>query len=159
MNIRKPLLTISFATLVISGLITGCANSSLTGDTYSRADARKVQELKYGSVVSVKPVVIEGNREGIIGNAGGTILGAIAGSTVGDGRGQSAATVIGAAVGGVLGQSTEEKLTRKQGQEIAIRMDSGKTISVVQEVKNQLFFNAGDRVRLLELNGNTRVSY
>jgi len=38
-------------------------------------------------------------------------------------------------------------------------MDSGKTVSVVQEVKNKLFFNAGDRVRLLELNGTTRVSY
>lgn len=156
MKIRTPLLIMTIASATF---VAGCANNSLTGDTYSRDDARKVQQVQYGSIVSVQPVVIEGNREGIIGNAGGTVLGGLAGSTIGDGRGQSAATIIGAAIGGVLGQTTEEKLTRKQGQEIAIEMDSGKTISVVQEVKNQQFFNVGDRVRLLSLRGTTRVSY
>ncbi len=147
------------AVVIISGLLGACANNSLTGDTYTREDARKVQEVKYGSVLSVKPVIIEGDREGAVGNVGGTIIGGIAGNSVGDGNGQAIATTVGAIIGGIVGQSTEEKLTRKQGQEIQIQMDSGKTISVVQEVKEQKFFNEGDRVRLLELNGVTRVSY
>lgn len=140
-------------------LLIGCANSGLSGDTYTREDARKVQQVEYGKVLSVKPVVIEGDREGIVGNLGGAILGGIAGSSIGDGRGQSAATVAGAMVGGIAGQATEEKLTRKQGQEIQIQMDSGKVLSVVQEVKDQAFFSLGDRVRLLTVNGVTRVSY
>lgn len=156
MNIRKLGLA---ASLLMSVFLVGCANSSLTGDTYSRDDARLVQEVRYGSVLSVKPVIIEGNQEGIIGNAGGAIIGGLSGNSVGGGNGKAIATVIGAAVGGILGQKAEEKLTRKQGQEITIEMDSGEVLSVVQEVKDQQFFNANDRVKLLQLNGTTRVSY
>lgn len=141
------------------GLSAGCANSSLTGDTYTREDARKVQQVEFGSVMQVTPVVIEGDREGLIGNAGGTIVGGIAGSAIGDGRGQAIATVIGAAIGGVTGQAAEERLTRKQGQEIQIQKDNGQIVSLVQEVRDQQFFNPGDRVRLLVVNGVTRVSY
>ncbi len=156
MNPRSFLL---MATITAAALTAGCASGGLTGDTYSREDARKVQQVQYGSILSVKPVVIEGNREGIIGNAGGAIIGGIAGSSVGDGRGQAIATVIGAAIGGIAGQAGEEKLTRKQGQEVTIKMETGKVISVVQEVKDKQFFTVGERVRLLQLNGTTRVSY
>ena len=145
--------------IIIVALLTGCANGSLTGETYSREDARKVQKVELGQVMSVKPVVIEGNREGIVGTVGGALVGGIAGNTVGGGRGQAIATIVGAAVGGIAGQAAEEKLTRKQGQEIQIRKDNGQVISVVQEVKNEAFFRAGDRIRLLVVNGVTRVSY
>lgn len=145
--------------LVAIMLLGSCANSRLTGDTYSREDARKVQQVRYGQVLSVKPVVIEGNRQGIVGNMGGTLVGGIAGNSIGDGRGQAIATIVGAAVGGIAGQATEEKLTRKQGQEIHIRMDNGQILSVVQEVEDNAFFNPGDRVRLLTLNGLTRVAF
>jgi outer membrane lipoprotein SlyB len=144
---------------VVIGLLGGCANSGLSGDTYSREDARKVQQVKGGNVLSVRPVVIEGDRKGIIGNIGGAVIGGIAGNSVGDGRGRAISTVAGAALGAVTGQVAEEKLTRKQGQEIQIQMDDGRTLSVVQEVKDNEFFHAGDRVRLLTLNGVTRVSY
>lgn len=148
---------------ILMGLIAllilgGCANNSLTGDTYSREDARKVQTVEFGEVMSVRPVIIEGDREGIVGNLGGTLIGGIAGSAVGDGRGRAISTVIGSAIGGIAGQAAEEKATRKQGQEIQIRKDNGTVISVVQEVKDQQFFQAGDRVRLLKVNGLTRVS-
>ncbi|MGS2718610.1 glycine zipper 2TM domain-containing protein [Eionea flava] len=157
MSITNTIKITFFAVLALA--LTACANSGLTGDTYTREDARKVQTVDYGQVLSVTPVVIEGDREGVAGNLGGTIIGGIAGNSVGDGRGQAIATTIGAIIGGVAGQATEEKLTRKQGQEIQIEMDDGRTLSVVQEVKDELFFTAGDRVRLLELNGVTRVSY
>jgi outer membrane lipoprotein SlyB len=155
-NLRKWALITAIAS---SAVLTGCANSSLTGDTYSQSDARKVQQVEYGSVLSVKPVVIEGDREGLVGNLGGTIIGGVAGNSVGGGNGQAIATAVGAIVGGIIGQTSEEKLTRKQGQEITIKMDTGKTISVVQEVKDKAFFVANDRVKLLKLNGVTRVSY
>ncbi len=147
------------AVVASTAFLGACANSGLTGGTYTQEDARKVQEVKYGRVLSVTPVVIEGDREGLVGNLGGTVIGGVAGNSVGKGNGRSIATAIGAVVGGIVGQATEEKLTRKQGQEITIEMDTGRTISVVQEVKDKQFFNVDDRVKLLQLNGVTRVSY
>jgi outer membrane lipoprotein SlyB len=153
---RQSLLALTLSSVLFIG---ACATGGLTGETYTREDARKVQQVEFGNVVSVRSVVIEGNREGIIGNIGGGVIGGIAGSTIGDGSGRALATVIGAIAGGVAGQAAQEKATRKQGQEISIRIDSGRTVSVVQEVIESRYFQAGERVRLLEVNGTTRVSY
>jgi outer membrane lipoprotein SlyB len=153
---RQSLLALTLSSVLFLG---ACGTGGLTGETYTREDARKVQQVQFGNVISVRPVVIEGNREGIIGNLGGGVIGGIAGSTLGDGSGRAIATVIGAIAGGIAGQATQEKATRKQGQEISITMDTGRTVSVVQEVVEDKFFQAGERVRLLEVNGVTRVTY
>ena len=153
---RQSLLALTLSSVLFLG---ACATGGLTGETYTREDARKVQQVQFGNVISVRPVVIEGNREGIVGNLGGGVIGGIAGSTLGDGSGRAIATVIGAIAGGVAGQAAQEKATRKQGQEISIRMESGRTVSVVQEVVEDKFFKPGERVRLLEVNGVTRVTY
>lgn len=149
-----------FIILVALTTLAGCASSGLTGTTYSRSDARKVQTVKYGTIESVTPVTIEGRTDGIVGTGSGAIIGGIAGSTVGGGKGRSIATVVGAVAGGLAGQAAEKKLTTKQGQELTIRLEStGDIISVVQEVENDQFFNPGDRIRLLQHGGNTRVTY
>jgi outer membrane lipoprotein SlyB len=147
------------ALVIASALATGCANSSLTGTAYSQADARKVQTIRYGTVTSVTPVVIEGRKDGVVGTGAGAIVGGIAGSTVGGGRGSSIATVLGAVAGGMIGSKIEENTTRKQGQEVQIRLANGQEISVVQEVEDQRFFQVGDQVRLLEGRGATRITY
>ncbi len=136
-----------------------CATGGLTGESYSRQDARQVQQVEFGSVLSARPVVIEGNKDSAVGAVSGGVIGGIAGNSVGDGRGRVLATAVGAIVGGIVGQKVEQNVTRKQGQEISIRMESGETISVVQEVKDNKFFQPGDRVRLLDLHGTTRVTY
>lgn len=135
---------------------TGCM-STLTGESYSRDEARRVQTVEYGMVEYVRPVVIEGTKSGV-GPATGAAVGGIAGSTVGHGRGSAAATVVGAVAGGVAGGLAEEAATRKQGVEITVRMDSGRIISVVQEVAGSTSFQAGDRVRVLTLGGTTRIA-
>lgn len=140
-------------------ILTGCASSGLTGTTYSRAEARQVQQVKYGTVISVTPVVIEGRKDGIVGTGAGAIIGGIAGSTIGAGKGSSIATVVGAVAGGMAGQAIEENTTRKQGQEISVRLSNGETYSIVQEVENQQFFRVGEQVRLLQRGGVTRVVY
>ncbi|MCW8890557.1 MAG: glycine zipper 2TM domain-containing protein [Sedimenticola sp.] len=149
-----------FFVLAIVLLLTGCASSGLTGTTYTHSDARKVQTVKYGTIESVTPVVIEGRTDGIVGTGSGAIIGGIAGSTVGGGKGRSIATVVGAVAGGLAGQAAEKKLTTKQGQELTIRLEAnGEIISVVQEVENEQYFKSGDRIRLLQHGGNTRVTY
>ncbi len=140
-------------------LISGCASTGLTGTTYSRSEARQVQQVKYGTVISVTPVVIEGRNDGIVGTGAGAIIGGIAGSTVGGGKGSTIATVVGAVAGGMAGQAIEQNVTRKQGQEISVRLNNGETYSIVQEVENQQFFRVGEQVRLLQRGGVTRVAY
>ena len=155
---RISLMKTQAAIVLVSALITGCAGG-LKGDTYTREDARKVQQVQYGVVESAIPVVIEGNRQGIVGTGAGTIIGGLAGSTVGKGRGAEISAVLGAVVGGIAGSSLEEGLTRAQGQEITVQMEDGRVLSIVQEVEEENFFRPGDRIRLLRLNGVTRVSY
>ena len=116
---RKPfLLAASFAALALLG---GCA-SSLTGDTYSRDEARTVQTVRMGTIEALRPVKIEGTKTPI-GAGAGAVIGGVAGSSVGGGRGSAVAAVIGAVAGGLLGAMTEEGLTRTQGVEITVRED------------------------------------
>lgn len=139
--------------------LSGCTTSGLTGTTYTRDEARRVQTVQYGSVESVTPVVIEGRTEGIVGTGTGAVIGGIAGSTVGGGKGRSIATVVGAVAGGLAGQAAEKNLTTRQGQEITVRLESGEILSIVQEVENEQYFHPGDRIRLLKQGGVTRVAY
>lgn len=111
---KSALLVATFTTMSL--LLGGCA-SSLTGDSYSRDEARRVQTVRMGTIESLRPVKIEGTKTPIGGGAG-AIVGGVAGSAVGGGRGSIVAAVIGAVAGGLAGSAAEEGLTRTQGVEI-----------------------------------------
>jgi outer membrane lipoprotein SlyB len=68
------------------------------------------------------------------------------------------AGVIGAVVGGMAGAATEEGVTRSQGVEITVTEDDGQTRAFVQEAVDNVTFAPGDRVRVLTVNGESRVS-
>lgn len=145
------------STLVIALTLGGCATPSTnSGAVYSRGEARTVAQVRMGVVESVRPVRIEGTKTGIGAIAGG-LAGGIAGSTIGSGRGSAIAAVAGAVAGGLGGNWAEEKLTNDNGVEITVRLDNGTMLAVVQSADVQ--FSAGDRVRLLEQSGATRVSH
>ena len=112
---KVMVLSCLLGTLLVLG---GCA-SGLTGDTYSRDEARAPQTVRMGTVESVRPVQIEGTKT-IIGPAAGAAVGGIAGSSVGGGRGSMIAGVIGAVAGGMAGAATEEGVTRSQGVEVTV---------------------------------------
>jgi len=152
---RKPTLLItSLAALLALG---GCA-SSLTGDTYSRDEARTVQTVRMGIIESLRPVKIEGTKTPI-GAGAGAVIGGIGGSTVGGGRGSAVAAVIGAVAGGLLGAAAEEGITRTQGVEITVREDDGTLRAYVQEVEPNQIFRVGERVRIMTVNGTSRVTH
>ena len=138
--------------------LSGCA-SNLTGENYSSQEARKVQSVSYGVVTSARAVIIDGRQHGIVGTVGGAAVGGVLGNKVGGGTGRDLATALGAVAGAVIGQKIEESATKKQGQEITVRLDSGESVSIVQQVNKGSFFSVNDRVRLLEQGGTTRVSY
>ncbi len=139
-----------------TALVGGCA-SSLQGDTYSRDEARTVQVVRLGTIESLRPVRIEGTKTPI-GAGAGAIVGGVAGSGVGGGRGSAVAAVIGAVAGGLLGAATEEGMTRTQGVEITVREDDGTLRAYVQEVEPNQVFRVGQRVRILTVNGTSRVA-
>ena len=92
---RKPTLLItSLAALLVLG---GC-QSRLTGDTYSRDEARAVQTVRMGTIESLRPVQIEGTKTPI-GAGAGAVVGGIGGSTLGGGRGSTVLSVVGAVAG------------------------------------------------------------
>ena len=68
---RSILTAISISLLTLG--LTGCV-SGLQGSTYSRSEARQVQEVEFGTVLSTNPVVIEGKQSGA-GQLPGAIIG------------------------------------------------------------------------------------
>lgn len=150
---------ILLAALISSTALTlgGCA-SSLKGDVYSREDARTPQIVRMGTIEGLRPVQLEGTKTPI-GAGAGAVVGGIAGSSVGGGKGSMVAAVIGAVAGGLLGAATEEGLTRTQAVEITVKEDSGTTRAYVQAVSEGEVFRVGERVRIMIVNGNSRVAH
>ena len=146
------------ASCVAMTLALGGCMSNLSGDSYSRDDARKVQTVRLGTVEMLRPVKIEGTKTPI-GAGAGAVVGGLGGSTIGGGRGSAVAAVIGAVAGGLLGAMTEEGLTRAQGVEITVREDDGNLRAYVQQVQENEIFRVGDRVRIMSVNGTSRVAH
>ena len=152
---KSVLLVASFTALALT--LGGCS-SSLTGDSYSRDEARTVQTVRMGTIESLRPVKIEGTKTPI-GAGAGAVVGGVAGSAVGGGRGSIITAVIGAVAGGLLGAASEEGLTRTQGVEITVREDDGTMRAYVQAVAENEVFRVGERVRIMSVNGTSRVSH
>jgi outer membrane lipoprotein SlyB len=140
--------------VVIGLLIAGCAPST-SGQVYSRDQARMAHTVENGLVEQVKAVKIEGTRSGA-GAVGGGVAGGVLGSTIGSGRGSTIAAVAGALAGAAAGAAAEEQITKADGLEILVRLDSGRLVTVVQE--NDVAFAPGDRVQVLTgSDGTVRV--
>tara|TARA_B100000795_G_scaffold146172_1_gene109509 strand:+ start:317 stop:784 length:468 start_codon:yes stop_codon:yes gene_type:complete len=138
-------------------LTTGCA-TNLQGDSYSRDDARQVQTVEFGTIEDVRLVAIEGTKTPI-GTLAGAAIGGIVGNSVGGGKGSQVAAVIGAVAGSLAGAAAEEELTKSQGVELVVRLDkNNKTISLVQGHNPERPFFVGDKVRLMTINGQTRIA-
>lgn len=144
--------------LTASLLLVACVPSQQTGTSYSRDEARTVQNVKLGTIVDATPVMIEGTKTGIGGVLGG-VVGGLAGLTVDDGTtGDIAAVIVGAA-GAAVGAKAESAITKAQGMEYTIKLDDGEVISVVQALDpNAEPIGAGDAVKLLSQGGTFRVT-
>ncbi len=142
---------------IVTVILLPSCMSSLTGDSYSREDARAIQQVEYATVEGIRPVVIEGTKTPIGAVIGG-VMGGLGGQAVGGGLGKTAATVAGAAAGAIAGAGAEEAYTRSQGDEITLRRENGQIISLVQQRSPNIHFNIGDKVRILRHNGVIRVA-
>ena len=126
--------TVALALMMSIGL-TGCANTDVfSGDVYSADQAKEARSISYGTIVSVRPVKIQADNNGVIGSVGG-------------GTGQAIASVVGAIGGAIVGSKIEEKMSQVNGAEIVIRKDNREEIVVVQKADPS--FQAGRRVRIV----------
>ena len=134
--------------------VAGCTFPS-SRRTVPGGQANVMSRIEMGTVTSARQVNIEGQKSHL-GLYGGGLIGSAAAS---GGSGVSGAVVraTGAVVGAVAGQAVEEVATRKHAQEITVRLDSGGTVVVTQEVASGLFQD-GDRVRILNGGGYASVA-
>lgn len=154
MRNHKMMLILCLFLLAGTGFLASCA-SSRSGQVYSRDQARQEMRVNYGTVREVRSVQIEGTQSGVGAVAGGA-TGGVLGSMVGGGKGQVLGAVVGAIGGAAVGAVAEEGVTKKNGLEITVELDTGDIVTVVQEADVQ--FYAGERVRLLRANdGSSRV--
>ncbi|WP_025109761.1 glycine zipper 2TM domain-containing protein [Pseudomonas sp. H1h] len=146
------------AIVLTSVLVVGGCAQDLGGDSYSREDTRAAQTVRMGTIYSLRPVKIEGTKTPI-GAGAGAVVGGVGGSAIGGGRGSIVAAVIGAVAGGLIGSATEEGLMRTQGVEITVREDDGSMRAYVQQVQENEVFRTGERVKILTVNGTSRVTH
>lgn len=155
-SIRVRLVFALGAALLVSVTVSGCTFPS-NRRVVSPGAVGKVQTVEYGVIEKADAVVIAGRRTAL-GTIGGGAVGAAAAGEIGHGTGRRLAQAGGAVVGAVAGQAVEEAVTRHAAQELHVRLDSGKTVVVTQPVPPD--FRPGERVALVSGGaGPARVTY
>jgi outer membrane lipoprotein SlyB len=128
----------------------GCATTG--GKSYTKDEARQMQTVQRGVIVSLEEVTIEQDA-GIVGAGIGGVLGGVVGSTMGGGTGRLLTTAGGAAIGALLGAFGEKAVRTEKAYEFMIDLENnGGTISIVQAIDGQ--YAVGDHVRILRSSGN-----
>ena len=90
------------------------------------------------------------------GAGAGGVLGGVLGNAIGGGSGRTIATVVGALGGAALGAVGANNIGNQDGVEVVVRLDSGRTLAVVQGA--DMVFTPGQQVMVLRGNGTTRVA-
>ncbi len=145
----------SVAVAVAMSLALG-ACSTTSPDVIKRGDAQRLSQVQDGTVLSVRPVTVEGNQSGVGGVAGG-VVGGIAGSGIGGRRDAPVGGILGAVAGAVIGNAVERMSTREDALEVIVQLRNGERRSIVQ-ARGSEALNAGDNVVLVTTGGITRVS-
>jgi outer membrane lipoprotein SlyB len=143
------------APLALAVVVGGCAYP-MTADTYYHGQVQRPQSVELGVVENVRGVALQGPNTGA-GAFGGSVLGGVAGSAIGQGYGSLAAAVGGAILGGIIGNTVEANAARAPGVEVTIRLDNGRMLAVVQQDAGEAF-RPGDRVRIVSDGYLTRVT-
>jgi outer membrane lipoprotein SlyB len=141
-------------TLAAAVVLSACSTTS--PDVIQRGDAQRLSQVQDATVLSSRPVVVDGSQSGIGGAAGG-VTGAIAGSSVGGRREGAVVGVIGAVAGAVIGNAIERSATKEDALEIIVQLRNGERRAIIQ-AKGAEAFNSGDPVILVTTGGKTRVT-
>jgi outer membrane lipoprotein SlyB len=150
----KRTLTAAPLLLALLAAISGCSTTS--PDVIQRGDAQRLSQVQDATVLSVRPVKVDGSQSGV-GGVAGAVAGGVAGSTVGGHREQIVVGTLGAIAGAVVGNAIERAGTSEDALEILVQLRNGDRRAIVQ-AKGQESFNPGDPVILVTTGGKTRVA-
>src|SRR5205814_8255696 len=139
-------LEMSMKKLLIAAAVTAAlaACTTTSPDVIQKGDAQRMSQVQDATVLSVRPVVVEGNQSGI-GAAAGGVVGGVAGSTVGGHREHAVVGVLGAVAGAVVGNAVERMSTREDAVEILVQLRNGERRAIVQAKGNETL-QPGDAV-------------
>lgn len=140
--------------LIAALLLSGCATSN--PDLINRNDAQRMSTVVDATVLTVRPVTVDGSQSGAGAVAGGAV-GAIAGSSVGGRRESAAIGLLGAVAGAVVGNAIERSSTREASFEILVQLRNGERRAVVQAAGSEVF-KPGDAVIIVSSGGKVRVT-
>ena len=143
-----------FVLALLVATLAACATSS--PDVIQRGDAQRLSQVQDGTVLSIRPVTVDGSQSGV-GTVAGGVIGGVAGSSVGGRRESVAVGVLGAVIGGVVGNAAERAGTRENAVEILIQLRNGERRAIVQAVGSETIA-PGDAVVLVTTGGKTRVT-
>ena len=144
----KSLLVV-MATLALAA----CATSN--PDIVQRGDAQRMSQIQDATVLSVRPVTIDGNQSGA-GAAAGGVVGGISGASVGGRREAVVVGVLVGIVGSVIGNAIERNATREDAVEYLLQLKNGERRALVQG-KGEEIMATGDSVILVTTGGKTRI--
>jgi outer membrane lipoprotein SlyB len=153
MKLKYSLGYVLVLSLATSYYLTGCT-AAPSSNRYSTTQAGTLQEVQFGTVVAVRPVMIEQNSSET-GQVAGGIIGGVAGSEVGQGKGQIVGSVAGAVAGSAIGSIIDRASEAKPGLEITVKLQNEKIVALAQ-IADEMF-QVGDSVKILSSNGKSRV--
>lgn len=132
------------------------ACSTTSPDMVQRGDAQRLSTVQDATVLSVRPVTVEGTQSGV-GSVAGGVMGGVAGASVGGRREGIIVGVLGAVAGAVAGNAIERSTTREDAVEILLQMRNGDRRAIVQARSSETLV-PGDAVILVMTGGKTRVT-
>jgi len=140
----------------LAALAALAACQTASPDVVSRNDAQRMSTVQDATILSIRPVTIDGSQSGG-GAAAGAVVGGVAGSNVGGQRGSAIVGILGAVAGGVVGNAVERSATKEDAVEILVQMKNGERRSIVQGKGSEVLV-AGDPVILTTTGGKVRVT-
>jgi len=142
------------ASILVVATLAACSTTS--PDVIGRGDANRMSTVVDATVLSTRPVTVEGSQSGVGAVAGGAV-GGIAGSSVGGHREAAAVGILGAVAGAVIGNAVERSATREEALEILVQLRNGERRAIVQ-AKGSEELRPGDPVIIVTTGGKVRVT-
>jgi outer membrane lipoprotein SlyB len=144
----------TLASMLVIASLAACTTTS--PDVISKNDANRMATVIDGTVLSLRPVTVDGSQSGV-GAAAGGVIGGVAGSSVGGKRESVAVGVLGAVAGAVVGNAVERMGTREDAVEILVQLKSGERRAIVQAKAGETLA-PGDAVVIVTTGGKVRVT-
>lgn len=146
--------------LLLASLLSACAVSDFgSPNAYQQSDVQNAGSISPGTVIAVRSVTIHesGSGSGLASLISAGLSAFLGSQVIGNGNGRYIAGAVAGAGAGVLTEKVSAILQRHDGLEIVVRMQSGRTMVIVQSDVQR--FSPGDRVFVVSTSSGLRVTH